>query len=546
MGENMTGKLAPLRFKLIKSTAPVEDFLMNGLEDIENVQSDKRYFIRLIGVKKDEIQYVKEIAYIDNYFLNKHREVPYLRLDQLAYDTRDSSLDELITIYDQFTMSNGVDDSSEVVFPIQFKECSLEHTQRYAFKKVLQIMRQTVPGQTDSMVRNFGVKLLYWIKTYGKRLLKDDLNVIPKLVYTGDIKRHELYFLYYMSLMGCDVLYMNPKEDLIKKYPECIRFSSLVENPKKITQGEIKVPQYYPSKELLSSSKEIPSTQEEFQVAIIATMSAGKSTFMNTLTHSDLFPSQNQACTAKITSYKYNKDNKYLMGYALTDDNEYLHCDKVQKENINEWNQSGHIQKVHIEGYIPWVNPQNKKVLVLNDTPGTNFSQDASHQKMTLDFLKENTMDVILYVINATQIATEDDQFLMKAVRHFVEGRKTKVIFVVNKMDMFDVEADDDIQTSLEGLKDYIRNNGFETFELIPISGQAAFIFKKVQKGEDLSRQEERMLQDFAEIFEEEVYHLSQYSSIKLPMPKANNKLEELLNRTNVPIIEALLNKAMG
>ena len=54
-----------------------------------------------------------------------------------------------------------------------------------------------------------------------------------------------------------------------------------------------------------------------FNISIIATMSAGKSTFVNALLGNEIFPEANTACTAKITSVYDNDLYNRVTGIAL-------------------------------------------------------------------------------------------------------------------------------------------------------------------------------------------------------------------------------------
>ena len=52
---------------------------------------------------------------------------------------------------------------------------------------------------------------------------------------------------------------------------------------------------------------------DQYNVAVCATMSAGKSTFINAMLGSDYIPSKNEACTAKITTIRDNDNLNKIM-----------------------------------------------------------------------------------------------------------------------------------------------------------------------------------------------------------------------------------------
>lgn len=58
---------------------------------------------------------------------------------------------------------------------------------------------------------NFIVKVMSWIRIYINPLIIDYKDA-PKVVFYGDIKKHELYFLLILYFAGFDILYINPNE----------------------------------------------------------------------------------------------------------------------------------------------------------------------------------------------------------------------------------------------------------------------------------------------------------------------------------------------
>ena len=50
------------------------------------------------------------------------------------------------------------------------------------------------------------------------------------------------------------------------------------------------------------------------KILVLATMSAGKSTLINALIGNDIFPSGNEACTAKIMTYTSDNSLKNIKG----------------------------------------------------------------------------------------------------------------------------------------------------------------------------------------------------------------------------------------
>ena len=60
--------------------------------------------------------------------------------------------------------------------------------------------------------------------------------------------------------------------------------------------------------------------------------------------------------------------------------------------------------------------------VVLNDTPGTNSSNNAEHMRVTQDFLTSNTPALIIFVINAENIGA-DEKSLAYSIRFRASDR---------------------------------------------------------------------------------------------------------------------------
>lgn len=63
----------------------------------------------------------------------------------------------------------------------------------------------------DRVKQNFIIKIMSWIKEYINplKISKDDTS---KIIFYGDIKKHEAYLLLILYLAGFDILYLNPNE----------------------------------------------------------------------------------------------------------------------------------------------------------------------------------------------------------------------------------------------------------------------------------------------------------------------------------------------
>jgi len=103
----------------------------------------------------------------------------------------------------------------------------------------------------------------------------------------------------------------------------------------------------------------------DFEVCVVATMSAGKSTLINALLGTKLMPSKQEACTAIITRIKdndadefradvYNKDKKLSKSYEL-----------LTYPIMERLNADTNVSVIEVQGNIPFVTAEEVS-LVLN------------------------------------------------------------------------------------------------------------------------------------------------------------------------------------
>lgn len=214
----------------------------------------------------------------------------------------------------------------------------------------------------------------------------------------------------------------------------------------------------------------------EFEVNVVATMSSGKSTLINSFMKRKLMPAANKACTATITRINDNDRNNYS---AKAYDDNGVEMDKVTSlsyEKMEDWNKSENVSMIDIDGDIPFVDSDEMR-LVLVDTPGTNNSNDHSHKVKTYQTLSAASMPVILYILNATQFGTNDDKTLLSDVAEEMNKKgkqsRDRFIFVMNKIDQFDDE-DDSVEEILKESREYLSSFGITNPNVYPASARTA------------------------------------------------------------------------
>ncbi len=220
----------------------------------------------------------------------------------------------------------------------------------------------------------------------------------------------------------------------------------------------------------------------DFEVNVVATMSAGKSTLINSLLRQKLMPAKQEACTATITEIKDTDGGCFTAKVydaegALIQTHPELTFEIMEKLNSNPA-----VSKIRAEGNIPFVSSEDVS-LVLVDTPGPNNSRDPEHRAATYRMLSESSKAVVLYILNATQLAVNDDYNLLSHVADSmrVGGKQSRdrFIFVVNKLDEFK-KGEDSVDAAIAKVRDYLKDNGIENANIYPASALTALNIRTI------------------------------------------------------------------
>lgn len=289
----------------------------------------------------------------------------------------------------------------------------------------------------------------------------------------------------------------------------------------------------------------------DFDVYVVATMSSGKSTFINAILGQDLLPAANEATTATIAHIFDEKSHDGVF-YGERHDN-YGNLieqqETVDLATMKAWNIDPETKTISLKGDIRAIEENNNVRLVLTDTPGPNNSQDPEHQRTTLGFIQDSARNpLIIYVLNATQLGTNDDAQLLKLVadtmRKGGKQSKDRFLFVVNKMDMFDPEKGENIEEALIRVKNYLEENGIHDPNTYPISALMAYLLRKQGELTRAERGDKTKISDL--LLEEPSMDLTQYMSVSSSvMSSMKNKAKYDKALQDKAMERALLNSGL-
>ena len=279
-----------------------------------------------------------------------------------------------------------------------------------------------------------------------------------------------------------------------------------------------------------------------FPINVIATMSSGKSTLINSLLSKKLMPSKNEACTATITEILDNDDEVFCAVAYNEKGEEIESVDELTYEIMGKFNDDEKVARVFANGDIPFLDSKTT-ALMLVDTPGPNNAQNQAHKNTTYQAINSEQNNLILYVLNGTQLSTNDDASLLNYVSEQIKkgGKmvRDRFLFVINKMDSFDPE-EEDIAKAVESAKKYLAGYGIEDPQIFPCSAYTALNIrthlKDIDNIENLTMGEMKKLSSAArdalnaidKFNDYESMHLEQYSTLS---PSAQRDLNYKLQK---------------
>ncbi len=261
----------------------------------------------------------------------------------------------------------------------------------------------------------------------------------------------------------------------------------------------------------------------EFEVVVIAPMSSGKSTLINSILGTNLLPEANQATTATITRVKAENGLKTFRVSCKDRNGKVLASDQIANlDCITHLNQMADKQKninsIDIRGSIPTIS-SNKVNIVFVDTPGGNNSQDETHKEIMKRAIRDENKGMILFVFNFTQLGTTDcDAVLELAAQSMKDARtgkqsRDRFMFVCNKMDEQDPEKEPMDQV-IKHIKEHLNKKGITDPNLFLTDARVCKLVRMAQSKIKMTDSEEDKLDGLLRPFNRETRKLFKYASI--------------------------------
>jgi GTPase Era involved in 16S rRNA processing len=256
--------------------------------------------------------------------------------------------------------------------------------------------------------------------------------------------------------------------------------------------------------------------EQKYQVAVIAAMKAGKSTFLNAIIGADVLASETAACTICRTDVRhipniqdarlleYREGQKQPFEIAKGDAGEIQQKFLLRTRKIREEGNPDNTVRFEIEHPIEAINSLSSlSGFTLVDTPGPNEWESANFntvalKQTALEALR--TCNVILFVLN---YASYKDNAVSDLFKDIVENRKEilaentgKIFFILNKVDQ-KTERDRQIEDVIEDLKQELSNFGFPNPIIYPASSRQGLLAKLIVQ----EKATESQIKDFKKFF---------------------------------------------
>jgi Dynamin family. len=306
-------------------------------------------------------------------------------------------------------------------------------------------------------------------------------------------------------------------------------------------------------KDIVSAFQNAKSS--DFEICVVATMSAGKSTLINSMLGTKLMPSKQEACTAIITRIKDMPNSTawqaevYDKAHKLIESHEELTYSTMERLNGDK-----KVSVIKVNGKIPFVSSEDVS-LVLIDTPGPNNSRDTEHKEVQDEFLNGSSKSLVLYIMEGTFGSDDDNTLLDRVAKSMKVGgkqSKDRFIFVVNKMDARKKE-DGDTAQMLERVRKYLEDHDIKNPNLFPAAALPALDIRLISNGAEV---DEYTLEDteyeVRKLNRSENFYFENYASLPASIrgkineqlseaKKAGNVNEQALIHTGIVSIEAAI-----
>lgn len=239
---------------------------------------------------------------------------------------------------------------------------------------------------------------------------------------------------------------------------------------------------------------------QKYQVAVIAAMKAGKSTFLNSLIGADVLASESEACTVCRTDIRpigagqtprlleYREGERQPVIIAEGEAGEIRQKFLARTHDIRNTNNQDNTTRFELEHPIEAISELTSLTgFTLVDTPGPNEWETANFntvalKQTALEVIR--TCDAILFILDYTSFKDNTNAELLKELieqrSEFLANSKGKIYFILNKVDRKS-EKDRPIVDVVEDLRQALIGFGIPEPIIYPVSAWQGLLAKLIQ-----------------------------------------------------------------
>jgi GTPase Era involved in 16S rRNA processing len=274
---------------------------------------------------------------------------------------------------------------------------------------------------------------------------------------------------------------------------------------------------------------------QKYQVAVIAAMKAGKSTFLNAMIGADILASESEACTVcrtdvrllepgqvpSLLEYRQGQRQPILISEG---DTGKIRQDFLERTHqIRENNNSDNTTRFEVWHTIEAISKYSSLAgFTLVDTPGPNEWESAGFntvalKQTALEALR--TCNAILFVLDYSSFKDNTNsellQDLIEQRREFLAENTGKIYFILNKVDRKS-EKDREIADVIEDLKKTLISFGIPEPIIYPVSAWQGLLAKLIQQDKAADSQ----LKDFKRFFSARYATENEEGDLITPAPR--------------------------
>ena len=353
------------------------------------------------------------------------------------------------------------------------------------------------PKSDSKLSAASALRLQEWIETLPEKLIEEYRDRNFKIEFTGTLADYNdvvaAISAYGNEINAECVHHATPNIDEVEATIDQI-FAEIKANE---LVPELKAPEIIEAFEKAKDSS--------FEVNVVATMSSGKSTLINSILQQQLMPAKNEATTATIVKI-IDTDSDHFTAVAYDKSgNKVAEIDNVTLASMSEINDDERVNTVELKGKIPFVQSTGMRLSIV-DTPGPNNSRDKSHQEKTYSMIANSDKSLVLFVMNMEQNGTDDENNLLDYIcRQMAKGGKQsreRFIFAFNKVDKLNPgpkgEGEGAVPNYLSKAKNALEKSGIANPNIFPVASLPALQLRVFDDGIDLEDEDES--DDIAEL----------------------------------------------